>query len=234
MPVSPQITLNITLLDYSGAAIGSVASPAYVRIALCGYDPYLPAVPGTGFTGKVASWPGDIPYTGNPIVVLLWGNDVITPANTYYSISILDSKRNVIQSAPYQFVGTGTYDLSTVTPYTFPPIVPPISPTIVAGLVTIPYSATPIFDCSLVTAGVITFEITLTGNVGSSSLINAQAGQIVIISVIQDLTGGHTFSYPSNVHNTGDVESSGNGLTVQAFYARANGHLYPIGIATYN
>jgi hypothetical protein len=62
--------------------------------------------------GKVATWPGDIPYTGTPGSVKLWGNDVITPQNTYYSIAVLDPNKNVIQSGIYQFTGTQTIDLS--------------------------------------------------------------------------------------------------------------------------
>ena len=55
---------------------------------------------------------GDIPFVGSTLNVLLWGNDVITPAGTYYAISILDTQKNVVQSGIYQFTGTQTIDLS--------------------------------------------------------------------------------------------------------------------------
>lgn len=111
-----QITLTATLTDYSGAAIGSAATPAFLRIALAGYRGVLPCVPGTAMVGKVTSWPGDIPYTGSQITVPLWGNDVITPAGTWYSISVLDANKNVIQTGAYQFTGTQTIDLSNAVP----------------------------------------------------------------------------------------------------------------------
>lgn len=120
MPLTPQITLTANLLDYSGNQIGSIGSPAYLRIALCGFGAVPPSVAATGMLGKIASWPQDLPYTGSLLTVKLFGNDVITPGNTFYSISILDAGRNVIQSAAYQFSGTGTFDLSSLTPMTFP------------------------------------------------------------------------------------------------------------------
>ena len=116
MPATPQITLTCTLLDYSGAELGSAETPAYLRIALAGYRGVLPCVPGTAMVGKVTSWPGDIPYTGGQITVPLWGNDVIVPGGTWYSISVLDANKNVLQTAAYQFAGTQTIDLSNAIP----------------------------------------------------------------------------------------------------------------------
>ena len=64
-----------------------------------------------------------------------------------------------------------------------------------ATLITIPFSATPIFDASQGSA----LKITLTGNVASSTFVNATAGQTVQIIVCQDATGGYTFTPPTNV-----------------------------------
>jgi hypothetical protein len=233
MPATPQITLNVNLLDLFGAQLGSVSQPAYIRIALCAAGQYLPAIPGTGMAGRIATWPEDIPYLGVAQAIKLWGNDVITPPNTYYMISILDNKRNVIQAVPYQFTGTTTYDLSTASPYGFPPIVP-VVPTITGGLVVIPFSSGPIFNCSLINAGVITFQITLTGDVLSSTLINASPGQIVTFIIFQDGTGNHLFAWPSNVHNTTVVNPVASSVTVQSFIVRSDGTLLPIGAGTYN
>ena len=63
------------------------------------------------------------------------------------------------------------------------------------ALTVIPYSATPVFDASQGNA----LEITLTGNVTSSTFVNATAGQTVEIILCQDSTGGHAFSAPANV-----------------------------------
>lgn len=120
MPVTPQITLTATLLDVSGNQIGTATQPAYLRIGLCGYGNTLPRIPGTAMVGQVLAFPKDLPYTGAQITVKLWGNDVITPASTFYSISILDQNKNVIQAGAYQFAGTVTVDLSSLSQFQFP------------------------------------------------------------------------------------------------------------------
>ena len=231
MPLTPQITLTATLDDYSGAALGSTASPAYLRIALCGYGNALPRIAGTAMVAKVASWPADIPYTGTALSIPLWGNDVITPDGTYYAISVLDAGRNVIQSASYKLIGTGSFDLSSLTPY-FPP--PPTPPTITGTVVTVPFSATPTFNCATVRNWIIEFEITLTGNVVSSMVTNASAGQIVVFAIIQNSAGGYTFTWPTLVKNPTVINAAANSRTVQPFYVGANGNLYPLSAGTYN
>jgi hypothetical protein len=127
MAQTPFITLTATLVDYSGAAQGSATQPAYLRIALCGYGPVLPVVPGTALVAKVSSWMVDIPYVGEAISVALWANSQIVPAGTFYAISVLDNLRNVVQTAMYQFEQTAptTIDLSSATP-----IVQPLPPQI--------------------------------------------------------------------------------------------------------
>jgi hypothetical protein len=59
-----------------------------------------------------------------PLSQVLFGNDVITPAHTFYEIAILDQNRNVIQAGIYQFANAvGDVDLSSVSqilpPYGF-------------------------------------------------------------------------------------------------------------------
>lgn len=117
---TPQITLIANLLDYSGAQIGSTSRPAYLRIQLCGFGQSLPRVSGSGVLGRVWSNPQDIPYTGAQVSVPLFGNDVIIPAGTFYAISVLDSNLNVIQAATYQVTGSGTVDLSSLSPIVYP------------------------------------------------------------------------------------------------------------------
>lgn len=231
MPLTPQIALTIKLNDYSGAQIGSAGNPAYVRVALCSFGPFLPRIPGGGGTamiGQVASWPIDIPYVGAQITLNLWGNDVIIPVGTYYTISILDTQKNVLQTAAYVFTGSLTADLSTLSP-TFPSY----SPSIMGSLVTMPFAASEVFNCALVN-GPIAFDLTLTGNVTSSFLIAPFAGQIVTFIFVQDPTGGRTFVWPSNVKNPGVINPAANSITVQSFIARANGNLYPLGSQTWN
>jgi hypothetical protein len=60
---------------------------------------------------------------------------------------------------------------------------------------TVTFSATPTFDASLGN----TQKITLTGNVTSSTLSNATAGQSINFLICQDATGSRTFVWPTNV-----------------------------------
>ena len=107
---TPQITLTAELYDITGALVGSAGNPAKLRIALCGYGPAVPRVAG----GVVIAKPGpfDITSTTGGISIALWGNDVITPPGTYYSIMVLDGDDNVVQCGMYVFTGTGITDLS--------------------------------------------------------------------------------------------------------------------------
>lgn len=79
------------------------------------------------------------------------------------------------------------------------------------------FSNSPTFDASLGN----NFKITLTGNVTSSVLSNALAGQIITFQIIQDGSGNHTFIWPPNVVggiNFADVVLSPNTIVVQSFY----------------
>jgi len=120
MPATPNITLTATLDDLTGAAAGSTANPAKLRIALCGYGPVLPRIAGTTMLAKTG--PFAVYSTGAAISTLIWGNDQITPAGTYYSIEVLDGEDNVVQCGAYTLTGGGTQDLSSLTPVTPQPV----------------------------------------------------------------------------------------------------------------
>lgn len=224
--MAANINLTVDLQDMSGVELGSVSNPAYVRIALCNYGSQLPRVAGTSMIAKVG--PFDTPYVGAPITIPLYGNDQITPGGTYYAISVLDDKKNVLQTSAYILTGTGTFLLSSLTPQ-----FPASAPSVLGGLVPMTFSATPVFDCSLV-HGPIVFDITLSANVTSSTLKNTYPGQIVMFSIRQNGTGGFTFVWPSNVNNAGVVSPDPNSVTSQAFWADASGNLYPLGPQTYS
>lgn len=123
MPAAtPNITLTATLDDLTGAAAGSTANPAKLRIALCAFGPVLPLIAGTAILAKTG--PFSVYSTGNAISVTLWGNDQITPNTTFYSIEVLDGEDNVVQCGMYKFTGgPATIDLSNavqiVPPYGF-------------------------------------------------------------------------------------------------------------------
>lgn len=118
---TPEYTLTATLDDITGVAAGSASNPAKLRICLCGFGPLLPAIAGTAMLAKVG--PMDFYSTGTPLSIVLWGNDQVVPAGTFYSIEILDGQDNVVQCGAYILTGAGA-DLSTLTP-----IVPPLPPT---------------------------------------------------------------------------------------------------------
>jgi hypothetical protein len=114
MPATPNIVLTATLDDLTGAAAGSTANPAKLRIALCGYGPVLPKIAGTAMLAKTG--PFTVYSSGAGISTPLWGNDQITPGNTFYTIELLDGEDNVVQCGAYALTGVGTQDLSNAVP----------------------------------------------------------------------------------------------------------------------
>jgi hypothetical protein len=78
-------------------------------------------------------------------------------------------------------------------------------------LTTVTFSATPTFDASTAS----TFKLTLTGNVTSSTLSNAVAGEPINIEICQDATGGRTFVPPTNVTGWVTIPSGANACIMQ-------------------
>lgn len=93
--------------------------------------------------------------------------------------------------------------------------------------VVVAYSATPVFDCSLGDR----FEITLTGNVTSSTLTNLSPGQIVVIKVKQDSTGARSFVWPTNVVGGAVVDPTVSADTVQILYVASDSKAYGAGVS---
>lgn len=90
------------------------------------------------------------------------------------------------------------------------------------GIVTVAYSATPVFNAA--TGGA--FKITLTGNVTSSTFANGTQGpSIVAFRIVQDGTGGRTFVWPANVRNAGTPNPAANARSVQLFALDTDGSL---------
>lgn len=87
---------------------------------------------------------------------------------------------------------------------------------IAAGFVTVSYSATPTFDAALGN----TFKITLTGNVTSSTLVNAVAGQILIFIICQDATGSRSFVWPSS------LKFDNSGMDNRQNYCNISAHVF--------
>jgi len=75
----------------------------------------------------------------------------------------------------------------------------------------VPFSATPIFDASQGTQ----LKITLTGNVTSSTFVNASDGGIYTLKICQDSSGLHTFVYPANILGAVVIGSVASTCTTQ-------------------
>lgn len=101
-------------------------------------------------------------------------------------------------------------------------------------VITVPFSATPVFDCSKGNILVPAFVITLTGNVTSSTIINQQAGQLIRVCVTQDSSGGHTFVWPSNYicYGAGAIDTTPNQVANQLFIVAASLALDALGPLT--
>ncbi|MGB6483267.1 MAG: glycosyl hydrolase family 28-related protein [Candidatus Acidiferrales bacterium] len=68
-----------------------------------------------------------------------------------------------------------------------------------------------------------TFELTLTANVTSSTLVNVQPGQWLAFLICQGGSGGpFTFAWPSNVFGGGIIGSVGGNCSTQTFYVSSS------------
>jgi hypothetical protein len=97
-----------------------------------------------------------------------------------------------------------------------------------AAVNTVSFSATPTFDASL--GG--TQQITLTGDVSSSTLTNPSAGQTLTFKIKQDATGGRSFVWPTNVLGGPTIDSSmaANETATQQFHCFDGTNYEPISV----
>lgn len=204
----------ITITGNLKNVFGALDAGAGLRVTLNGYGANMPRVIGTGIIVNPdvqVTMPGDgtFSFTVN-------GNDIITPGpnTTFYSIAFQPSSGGTVKTLNYQFSGSGTFDLSTLSPMVaLPATVPPVSPVVTnpTGLQVISAfalmtrlafspnavasSATPIFDVQ----GGSSIRFTMNQNVSSSTLINSVDGEFAILAIKQDPTGNWTFAFPANV-----------------------------------
>lgn len=83
------------------------------------------------------------------------------------------------------------------------------------SLTTVTFSATPTFTRS---SQITEWQITLTGNVTSSTLSGALAADIFIFNICQDATGSRTFVPPTGFGQMATSSSTASACTKQTFY----------------
>ncbi len=81
------------------------------------------------------------------------------------------------------------------------------------GFASVAYSGTPSFDAGAASS----FKMTLTGDVSTSTLANAGAGQVLSFVLCQDGVGNHNFNWPSNVKGGMAVGLQPSKCSAQAF-----------------
>lgn len=203
---TPAITLTVNMLALTGASAGSISNQARVAIDLCNFGLYVPQIPGFGTLTKI----NQVKYSDGTAVlsIPLWGNDVITPSGNYYAITVYDGDGNVVQSGAYAITGSGTIDLSSL-PQIFPTPDVPIPP--IGNELEIVSPATPIFHAGEYLA----FQMTLTQNVPSSTVVGGIPGNVYVFAIEQDGTGNRTFTWPATIVDMPVVLSTPGSITIQ-------------------
>ena len=91
---------------------------------------------------------------------------------------------------------------------------PVILPGAIVPATVISFSTTPTFTAALGSA----LQLTLTGNVSSSTLSGAVAGEFILFRILEDGAGSHTFVWPTNVKGAMDIVTTANTVNQQLFY----------------
>lgn len=95
------------------------------------------------------------------------------------------------------------------------------------------FSATPTYDAGSLSNIRAVFQMTLSANVTSGTLVNIVKGQEITFIIIQDGTGGHSFVFPGGVNGAGDIDTSAGAINTQTFVVSNDGaNLYPVGPMT--
>jgi hypothetical protein len=111
------------------------------------------------------------------------------------------------------YVDTQTAGTSNYSIYTAGTAPAQFGGPVISGLNAVSFSATPTFDAKLGN----TQKITLTGNLTSSTLSNATAGEQINFIICQDGNGNRTFTWPSNVKGGMTIGSTASKCSAQNF-----------------
>jgi hypothetical protein len=196
-----------TITHSSGSDSGTFYVGPNANIAACYYSAGITisnwAVSGfAGSTCTSGSPPTDI-YTV-PVSVV---SGVVSAAPTQYQPV---TNQVISQGTCIAVVNNTTVAFTTSCQQSFTPVT---------------FSSTPVFPYS---NGVNTFEITLTGNVSSSSVSGAVAGQIANFIICQDGTGSRTFTFPSSFHGATTIGSTASKCNAQSFVYDGGANYYAL------
>lgn len=101
---------------------------------------------------------------------------------------------------------------------------------VLPGMLTVGFSPTLSLDCSKANG----FQVTLTGNVTSLSIINSTFGQKITLAFTQDGVGGRTVALntASNLLSPGIIDTTVNLTSKQSFQRLGDGNLHPDSVMT--
>lgn len=165
MPATPLITLTATFDDLTGSVVGTAANPSKLIVVLSSFGQILPRIVGTSMLAQITEV--KLSTTGT-FSTTLWGNDQIFPANTLYSVTVIDGLGRPVQCGMYRFNAAGTpttIDLSNAAQITEQPILSPPAATQTDFLypVTVPPSSRS-FNIDFIPAASTIFQLFYNGN----------------------------------------------------------------------
>lgn len=116
---------TVTLAGNTQTLLGTT-DVATITYELAGFGNAIPCISGTALFTTIS---GSVTCSGGAYSFTVYGNDVITVlgvANTtWYVFKFFSSTGQLIATVPYQLSGSGTFDISSLTPLSAP--VPPAS-----------------------------------------------------------------------------------------------------------
>jgi hypothetical protein len=162
----------------------------------------------TGATGVTFPTSGTLMTTGTSVALaqtplttlgdMLYAAPALTrlAGNTTATLNVLtQTGTGAVSAAPVWQSASA----AGIAPFTFKPVT---------------FSATPAFAFG---SGTTTFEITLTGNVTSSTVSGAGAGQSSTFIICQDATGSRTFAWPAGFKGSMTIGTTASKCNVQTF-----------------
>lgn len=194
---------------------GSCTTPSMAFTAATNYGIYYNSGgPGLGFcvngTERATLTAGILTLIGGAPALKLTGDSAIVSWGSASDAGISRTAASALAIGNGS-VGnaSGTLSLSKLT----------ASTRVTEGVNSVTFSATPTFDSALGN----TQQITLTGNVTSSTLSSLAAGQQIDFIICQDATGSRTFVWPTNVSGGMTIGATASRCSAQSFRVNAAG-----------